>query len=95
MDMRNMVPPLSIAYKAGLSDAQQGLRKDKSYVAHQSGMADLVPADGEKFKWVDDHSRAWDVPQAKQDDCIHNYLTIPCWARVQRGGRAKGKQLTT
>ena len=39
-------------------------------------MADLVPADGEKFEWVDDHPRAGDVPQAKQDDCIHNYLTI-------------------
>jgi hypothetical protein len=39
-------------------------------------MADLVPADGEKFEWGDDHPRDGDVPQSKQYDCIHNYLTI-------------------
>jgi len=51
-------------------------------VAHQDGMADLVPADGEKLQWVDDHPRARDVPQAKQDYGIHDYLTVRvgvCW----------------
>ena len=52
-------------------------------------MADLVPTDGEKFEWVDDHPRAGDVPQAKEDDCIDNYLTGT--RTVECRSRAKGK----
>ena len=58
-------------------------------------MANLVPADGEKFEWIDDHPRARNIPQAKEDDCIDNYLTIRVGHAYSAVVGPRGKQLTT
>jgi hypothetical protein len=56
--------------------------------AHQYGVAEFMPADGEEFERDDHQSYAWDSPQTKEHDRIDDYLSI----RLENTEAEKGER---
>jgi hypothetical protein len=75
IDMRMIVPPVNIAYRRlrGQTGWTDAVWREERW-AHEYGVAELMPADGEELERVDDQPRAGDGPQPEKHDGIHDYL---------------------
>ena len=73
--MRVIVPPVNIAYSRlqGQTGCTDAAGREWRW-AHEYGVAELMPADGEELEGVDEQPRPGDGPQPEQHDGIHDYL---------------------
>jgi hypothetical protein len=54
-------------------------------------MAELMPANGEEFEWVDEQPCAGDIPEPKEHDGIHDYLFVRL-ENTEADGRVKVRE---